>query len=73
MATSSASRLASVLPISARQRPYPTPEWRAAEFASSITLCATLVVGLAAHHCGAPDLCLSPTRVLAHYLPVERG
>lgn len=37
----------------------------------ALTLCATLVVGLAAHRAGAPDLRLSPTRVLAHYLPIE--
>lgn len=39
----------------------------------ALTFCATLVVGLAAHHAGAPDLRLSPTRVLAHYLPIEEG
>lgn len=39
----------------------------------ALTLCATLVVGLAAHRCDAPALRLSPTRVLAHYLPIEEG
>ena len=37
------------------------------------TFCATLVVALAAHHVGAPALRLPPTRVLAHYLPVEEA
>ena len=32
---------------------------------------AILVVALAAQRSGAPQLRLSPTRVLAHYLPVE--
>lgn len=39
----------------------------------SLTFCAVLVVALAAHHAGAPDLRLSPTRVLAHYLPVQEA
>jgi hypothetical protein len=37
----------------------------------TLTFCAILVVALAAHQAGAPELRLSPTRVLPHYLPVE--
>jgi len=36
-----------------------------------LTFSAILVVALAAHQAGAPELRLSPTRVLAHYQPVE--
>jgi hypothetical protein len=36
----------------------------------ALTFAATLAGALAAHRCGAPDLRLSPTRVLAHALPV---
>ena len=37
----------------------------------TLTFCAILVVALAAHQAGAPELRLSPTRVLAHYQPIE--
>ena len=37
-----------------------------------LTFCAVLVVALAAHHAGAPQLRLSPTRVLAHYPPIHQ-
>jgi hypothetical protein len=37
----------------------------------TLTFCAILLVALAAQHAGAPDLRLSPTRVLAHYQPIE--
>jgi len=37
----------------------------------TLTFCAALVVALAADTAGAPELRLSPTRVLAHYLPVQ--
>jgi hypothetical protein len=39
----------------------------------TLTFCAILVVALAAHRAGAPELRLSPSRVLAHYLPVEEA
>lgn len=45
--------------------------WDAVLLRVTLTFCATLVVALAAHHAGVPALRLSPTRVLAHYLPVE--
>lgn len=45
--------------------------WDAALIRVSLTFCAILVVALAAHHAGAPELRLSPPRVLAHYQPVE--
>lgn len=37
----------------------------------TLTFGAILVVALAAQHAGAPELRLSPTRVLAHYQPME--
>ena len=37
----------------------------------TLTFGAILVVALAAQRAGQPHLRLSPTRVLAHYLPVE--
>lgn len=37
----------------------------------TLTFCAILVVALPAHQAGAPQLRLSPTRVLAHYQPIE--
>jgi hypothetical protein len=46
--------------------------WDAVLLQVALTFCAILVVALVAHHLGRPDLRLSPTRVLAHYLPVER-
>jgi hypothetical protein len=38
---------------------------------TALTFAASLAVALAAHRCGAPDLRLSPTRVLAHALPAQ--
>ncbi len=37
----------------------------------TLTGCAILVVALAAQQAGAPELRLSPPRVLPHYLPIE--
>lgn len=45
--------------------------WEPVLLRVTLTFCAILVVALAAQHAGAPALRLSPTRVLAHYLPVE--
>jgi hypothetical protein len=45
--------------------------WEPVLLRVTLTFCAILVVALAAHQAGAPDLRLSPTRVLAHYLPVQ--
>ena len=39
----------------------------------TLTYCATLVVALAAQQAGAPQLRLSPTRVLAHYMPIHQA
>jgi len=47
------------------QRP-PLVGWTAVETRVALTYAATLVVGLAAHDAGRPDLIRSPTRVLAH-------
>jgi hypothetical protein len=47
------------------QRP-PLVGWTAVETQVALTYAATLVVGLAAHQAGRPDLTRSPTRVLAH-------
>lgn len=47
--------------------------WDAVMLRVTLTFCATLVVALAAHQAGRPELRLSPTRVLAHYLPVEEA
>jgi hypothetical protein len=47
--------------------------WAAVLLRITLTFCAVLVVALAAHRSGAPELRLSPTRVLAHYLPVQDG
>jgi Transposase DDE domain len=47
--------------------------WDAVLLRVTLTFCATLVVALVAAELGRPDLRLSPTRVLAHYLPVERA
>ncbi len=44
--------------------------WDAVLLQVTLTFCAILVVGLVAAKLGRPDLRLSPTRVLAHYLPV---
>lgn len=38
----------------------------------TLTFCAILLVALAAQRAGAPELRLSPTRVLAHYQPIEQ-
>ncbi len=40
--------------------------WEAVVLRVTLTFCAILVVGLAAYQSGAPELRLSPTRVLAH-------
>ncbi|MDP8922837.1 MAG: transposase [Chloroflexota bacterium] len=45
--------------------------WEPVLLRVTLTFCAILVVALAAHQAGAPELRLSPTRVLAHYLPVQ--
>ena len=45
--------------------------WDAVVLRVTLTFCAILVVALAAQQAGAPELRLSPTRVLAHYLPVQ--
>ena len=42
--------------------------WEAVLIRVPLTFCALLVVALAAQQAGAPELRLSPTRVLAHYL-----
>ncbi len=47
------------------QRP-PLAGWSAIETRIMLTYAATLVVGLAAHRAGRPDLLRSPARVLAH-------
>jgi hypothetical protein len=45
--------------------------WDAVVRQVTLTHCAILVVALLAHQAGAPQLRLSPTRVLAHYQPIE--
>jgi hypothetical protein len=45
--------------------------WDAVLRQVTLTHCAILVVALLAHQTGAPELRLSPTRVLAHYQPIE--
>jgi Transposase DDE domain len=47
--------------------------WDAVLLQVTLTFCAILVVGLLAAELGRPDLRLSPTRVLAHYLPVGQA
>jgi hypothetical protein len=47
--------------------------WEAVLLRVTLTDCSILVVALAAQQAGAPDLRLSPTRVLAHYLPVQEA
>jgi hypothetical protein len=47
--------------------------WEAVVLRITLTFCAILVVALAAQRSGAPELRLSPTRVLAHYLPVQNS
>jgi len=46
--------------------------WDAVLLQVTLTFCAILVVALVATELNCPDLRLSPTRVLAHYLPVEQ-
>jgi hypothetical protein len=45
--------------------------WDAVARQVTLTMCAVLVVALAAQRAGAPELRLSPTRVLAHFQPVD--
>jgi Transposase DDE domain len=47
--------------------------WDAVLIRTTLTFCAILVVALVAEEAGAPELRLSPSRVLAHYLPVEEA
>jgi hypothetical protein len=47
--------------------------WDAVLLHLTLTFCAILVVALVAAELGRPDLRLSPTRVLAYYLPVEQA
>jgi len=47
--------------------------WDAVLVQVTATFCAILVVALVAYELHRPDLRLSPTRVLAHYLPVEQA
>ncbi len=47
--------------------------WNAVLLQVTLTFCAILIVALVAHEVGRADLRLSPTRVLAHYLPVEQA
>jgi hypothetical protein len=47
--------------------------WDAVLIRVTLTFCAILVVALLAEQAGFPELRLSPTRVLAHYLPVEEA
>ncbi len=47
--------------------------WDAVLLQVTRTFCAIMVVALVAHELGRPDLRLSPTRVLAHYLPVQEA
>ncbi len=54
-----------VFPFFRLQRP-PACGWTAVVQRVTLTYAATIVVTLAAHHAGRPDLIRSPTRVLAH-------
>ena len=47
--------------------------WDAVLIRVTLTYCAILVVALVAEQAGHPELRLSPSRVLAHYLPVEEA
>ncbi len=47
--------------------------WDAVLLQVTRTFCAIMVVALVAHELGRPDLRLSTTRVLAHYLPVQEA
>lgn len=46
-------------------------DWDAVLIRTCLTFCSVLVVALAADESGAPELRLSPTRVLAHYQPIS--
>ena len=54
-----------VFPFFRLQRP-PVVGWTAVVQRVALTYAATIVVALAAHHAGRPDLIRSPKRVLAH-------
>jgi len=54
-----------VFPFFGLQRP-PVVGWTAVVQRVTLTYAAVIVVALAAHHAGRPDLIRSPTRVLAH-------
>src|SRR5262249_33398662 len=58
-------RVFSLFSPSRLQRP-PLAGWSAITARVALTYAATVVVGLAAHQAGRPDLIRSPTRVLAH-------
>lgn len=45
--------------------------WDSVVLRVTLTFCAILIVALAAYKSDAPELRLSPTRVLAHYMPVQ--
>lgn len=47
--------------------------WEAVLLHVTLTFCAIMVVALVANEVGRPDLRLSPTRVLASYLPVQEA
>jgi len=47
--------------------------WDSVLIRTTLTFCGILVVALAAQHEGAPELRLSPSRVLAHYQPIEEA
>ena len=48
-----------------------TVGWEPVLVRVTLTFCAILVVAVAAQHARAPELRLSPTRVLAHYLRIQ--
>jgi transposase len=58
-------RVFSLFSLSRLQRP-PLAGWSAVTSRVALTYAATVVVGLAAHQAGRPDLIRSPKRVLAH-------
>ena len=47
--------------------------WEPVLLRVTLTCCAILIVALAAQQAGAPHLRLSPTRVLAHFLPIQEA
>jgi hypothetical protein len=51
--------------------PHSVTGWDAVVCQLTLTLCAVLIVALAAPRAGAPELRLSPSRVLAHFQPVD--